>query len=405
MQLKLLNFHKVLSLFASNIVGAFIALIIYQSTQSFAWAFVYMIGFQLLKVLFSQLLYKPMQRKPQLFLLLTVIPFLIYSLSILLLDTDLKLLGIFLVLIFQALSDSFKELPMDFVYNYCSNGNSSSTGLTRFFEYLGKIIAFFVGGLLLDYLAKWIVVIVACSTYLISVIPLYIYYLKNKHKSGFNVEGISNAVESFRKIRIKKRQLNVISKKVLATYFFVYFVFCAFDAMQMIFSLYLFKVSAESYSYSSYIQIACTVAMAIGIYLSGKWDEKKDLTKYVCFCSVIVGVLSIIVPFVTQAMWLVVILFAIMGFFLSTISLFCYSRMVSRCTILGRSNTALLIRMQSSRISQIFMYIIATIFSATIIPAFFAIGTMMISGAYVIPQGEEYTRNMMVDYLNNNKMY
>ena len=153
MQLKLLNFHKVLSLFASNIVGAFIALIIYQSTQSFAWAFVYMIGFQLLKVLFSQLLYKPMQRKPQLFLLLTVIPFLIYSLSILLLDTDLKLLGIFLVLIFQSLSDSFKELPMDFVYNYCSNGNSSSTGLTRFFEYLGKIIAFFVGGLLLDYLA------------------------------------------------------------------------------------------------------------------------------------------------------------------------------------------------------------------------------------------------------------
>lgn len=405
MQLKLLNFHKVLSLFASNIVGAFIALVIYQSTQSFAWAFAYMIGFQTLKALFTQILDKSMRRKPQLYLLLTVIPFLIYSLSILLLDTDLKILGIFLVLIFQAMSDSFKETPLDYVYNYSCEGNSSSTGLTRFFEYLGKIIAFFVGGLLLDHLAKWIVVVVACVVYLISVIPLYIYYLKNKSKSGFNVESVSNAVESFDKIRIKKRQYDVISKKVLATYFFVYFVFCAFDAMQMIFSVYLFKVSAESYSYSSYIQIACTVALAVGIYLSGKWDEKKDLTGYVCFCSIIVGVGCVVVPFVIQWIWLVIMLFAIMGFFLSTISLFCYSRMVTRCKILGKSNASLLVRMQSSRASQIFIYIVATACSATILPVFFVIGGVMASGAYFIPTCEEYTRKMMVDYLHNNKMY
>lgn len=405
MQLKLLNFHKVLSLFASNIVGAFIALVIYQSTQSFAWAFAYMIGFQALKVLFNQFLFKSMQRKPQLYLLLAIIPFLLYSLSILLLNTSYKILGIFLVLIFQALSDTFKEVPMDLVYNYSCEGNSSSTGVTRFFEYLGKIIAFFVGGMLLDNLEKWIVIVVACATYLLSVIPLFIYYLKNKNKSGFNVESVSNAVESFDKIRIKKRQFDVISKKVLATYFFVYFVFCAFDAMQMTFSLYLFKVSAESYIYSSYIQIACTVALAVGIYLSGKWDEKKDLTGYVCVCSIIVGVLSILAPFAIGQIWLVIIMFAIMGFFLSTISLFCYSRMVTRCKILGKSNAALLIRMQSSRASQIFVYCIATALSASILPVFFVIGGVMISGAYFIPKGEEYTRKMMVDYLHNNKMY
>ena len=405
MQLKLLNFHKVLSLFASSIVGAFIALIIYQSTQSFAWAFVYMIGFQTLKVLCNQIFNKSMQRKPQLFLLLTIIPFLLYSLSILLLDTNLKILGIFLVLIFQAISDSFKETPLDYVYNYSCDGDSSSTGLTRFFEYLGKIIAFFVGGLLLDNLEKWIVVVVACITYLISVIPLYIYYLKNKNNSGFNMESISNAVEGFENIRIKKHQYDVISKKVLATYFFVYFLFCAFDAMQMIFSVYLFKVSAESYSYSSYIQIACSIALAIGIYLSGKWDEKKDLTKYVCVCSIIVGAGCVIVPFVVQWIWLVIVLFAIMGFFLSTISLFCYSRMVTRCKILGKSNAALLIRMQASRTSQIFIYGVEAVCSATILPVFFVIGGLMASGAYFIPTCEEYTRKMMVDYLHNNKMY
>ena len=81
MQLRLLNFHKILSQFASNIVGAFIALILYQSTGSFTWAFIYLVANMVLRLIFSRLFFKPMQAKPQVFLVWRLFPFLFYSLA------------------------------------------------------------------------------------------------------------------------------------------------------------------------------------------------------------------------------------------------------------------------------------------------------------------------------------
>jgi predicted MFS family arabinose efflux permease len=406
MQLQLLNFHKIVSQFATNIVGAFVALIIYQSTGSFTWAFAFLVASQLLKIVFTKLFYHFLQNKPQLALLIRTIPFLLYSLSILLLNTQYQILAIISILIFQSLSEAFRELPLEYVFNYSiSDRVGAQNGLSRFLEYLGVIIAMLMGGLFLDNLEKWVVVIVSCISYLISVIPLFVYYLKNKKKEGFNHEAVSNAVESYKVINIKKHQLDVLRGKILRNYFWVYFFFCAFDAITDVFSLYLFKVSAESYSFSAYIQMAFNGMFGLGCLIVGRMDEQIDLTKFVIITCLISSVVVVFIPFAIQTIWLEVLLFSLLGFLNSFSSIFIYSRMTTRCKILGVNNKSLYNRSQSSRYARTVISGLCMIGSVMLPVSFFIMGAASLFCAFYIPKKEEQSRVYLVDFLQNNKMY
>ena len=65
--------------------------------------------------------------------------------------------------------------------------------MTRVFEQLGSIIAVVAGGLFLDYLETYVLIIVAMSIYIISTIPLLIFYIRSRKNKGFNKELVSNA--------------------------------------------------------------------------------------------------------------------------------------------------------------------------------------------------------------------
>lgn len=406
MQLKLLNFHKVLSQFASNIIGAFIALIVYESTQSFTYAFLFMVCAMLLRVLVTFLFYNLMSKKPQIFLALRFIPFFLYSISLLLLDTNSVVLGIVLSSIFYAFDVAFKDIPMELVFSYSTfNKGASSNGLSRLFEYVGYILAIILGGLFLDNLPKIYVIIISCGAYLISVIPLVIYYFKQKNTSGFNKDAVSNAVESFKGIKIKKRQHDIISKKMLIRYFLIYLLFCAYDALMPTFSLYLFKVSLESYSFVSYIQAGFYAMFGLGCYVAGKLDEKLDLTKIASIFCIASALLVCLTPFVYNYIWLEVFLYAAIGFMYSFISIFCYSRMMTRCKIMGIGNKALRNRAEAGRVAQSIIYLVAAISPVMFIPSLILGAVMFASCALFIPINEEKTRKMLVDYLENNKLY
>lgn len=406
MQLKLLNFHKILSQFSSNIVGAFIALIVYQSTGNFSYAFLFLILNMILRLIFSALFFKQMENHPQLFLFIKIIPFLFYLLSILLLDTHPKVLGIIIAAVFHGISTSFKELPMELTYSYSAlNKGATSNGFSKLLENLGIILAIIMGGLFLDNLPKWIPIIISCTVYLISIIPLFLYYLLHKKEGTFNKDATSNAIESFKDIKIKEHQQQVISKKLLVRYFFIYFCFCVYDGLMNLFSLYLFKVNAECYSFTAYIQAGFYGLFGLGCFVAGKLDDKIDITTLCCFACVISGALVCVVPFVANIIALEVVLFSLIGFLYSFISIFCYSRMMTRCKIMGIGNKALNGRAQASRLTQIFIYSICAISPVMFIPAFFVTGIMFASCCYSIPKNEERTRKMLVDYLENNKLY
>ena len=406
MQLKLLNFHKIFSQFASNIVGAFIALIIYKSTNNFSFAFLFLCISMLLRIILTKIFYKQMTKYPQVFLLLRIIPFLLYSLSLLLLDTKHQILGIVLSVIFYAFAVTFKDIPMELTFSYSSmNKGASSNGFSRLLEYSGVIAAIILGGLFLDNLPKWVVIIIACGSYLISVIPLFIYYVKQKNSTGFNKEAISNAIESFKNIKIKKHQQSVITKKLLFRYFIIYFLFCVYDALMSLLSLYLFKVSSSSYGFVSYIQASFYAFFGLGCFVAGKLDDRIDITNIVSLFCILSGIVVCIVPFVYSFIWLEVLLFAIIGFMYSFISIFCYSRMMMRCKIMGVGNMALYYRAQASRTSMILIFGIAAISPVLFVPTFLIVGGIFASRSFAIPLNEESTRKMLVDYLENNKLY
>ncbi len=406
MQLKLLNFHKILSQFSSNIVGAFIALIVYQSTNNFSYAFLFLVLNMFLRLLFSTFFFKKMERHPQLFLFIKILPFLFYSLSVLLLDTEYKLLGIIIAAIFHGISTAFKELPMELTFSYSAlYKGASSNGFSKLLENLGIILAIILGGLFLDSLPKWIPIIISCVVYLISIIPLFLYYLIHKKENTFNQDAISNAVESFKDIKIKKHQQEIISKKLLLKYFFIYFCFCIYDGLMNLFCLYLFKENAECYSFTAYIQASFFGLFGLGCLLAGKLDDKIDLTNICCICAAVSGVLVCVVPFLVNLIILEIFLFGIIGFLYAFVSIFCYSRMMMRCKIMGISNKALNNRAQASRLVQVFLYGLCAISPVMFIPAFFVTGAVFASCAISIPYNEEKTRKMLVDFLENNKLY
>jgi hypothetical protein len=72
---------------------------------------------------------------------------------------------------------------------------------------------------------------------------------------------------------------------------------------------------------------------------------------------------------------------------------------------MGVSNLALLNRAQASRCSQMIIYGIAMISPVMFIPAFILTGVIFASCSFAIPINEEKTREMLVDYLQNNKLY
>lgn len=406
MQLKLLNFHKILSQFSSNIVGAFVALIVYQSTNNFSYAFLFLILDMFFRLATSSLFFKQMQKYPQVFLFIKIVPFLLYLFSVLLIDSKIKILAIIMCGVFHGISTTFKELPMELIFSYSAlNKGASSNGFSKFLENMGIILAIIAGGTLLDNLDKWVPILISCITYLVSVVPLFIYFLMHKKENTFNQDATSNALESFRDIKIKEHQQKVICRKLLLCYFIIYFCFCAYDGLMNVFSLYLFKVNAECYSFTAYIQASFYAMFGIGGLLAGKLDEKIDLTIICCLCCVISGIVVCTVPFAANLIILEVFLFAIIGFLYSFISIFCYSRMMMRCKIMGIGNTALARRGQASRGVQVLLYAIGAISPVMFIPLFFIIGASFASCAYIIPKGEEYTRKMLVDYLENNKLY
>ncbi len=405
MQLKLLNFHKILSSFATNIVGAFVALIIYQACGSFTYSFLWLVGDHLLRIIYNTCLYKFYTKFPQLALLLRLVPILISTLSVLLLDVNL-IAGVLLILFFHPMTISFKELPMEITFNYSTvDKGASSTGVSRVFEYVGNVVAIIMGGLFLDYLERYIVIIIAVACYLISVIPLVIYYVKQKNTSYFNSEATSNAEQGYKNIVIKQKMKKRTIKKLVLKYSFIYFVFAVFDSLMNISMLYMFYTGSEAYSYAGYIQAAFYGFYGIGSLVAGVIDEKKDINVITYIFCILAGISVLFIPLVISNIFVSVLLYSLIGFFYSFVSLFVYSRMMPKARIMGCSNLALYGRVTGCHSSMVMMDAICIAGSVMFIPAFVVIAVFFASTAIFAPINEEKTRELVVDYLQNNNLY
>lgn len=401
-QLKLLNFHKMIANFANNLVGAFISLIIFQTTGKLSLAVVYWVVNHGLRLLITISLKKLYGRYPQLFLLIRIIPMILYNLFIFMLDVNI-VIGIIGVCIFNALDTSLNNLSKEVIFNYSSltqKAENSSIGITRLFEQIGTIVALLIGGYLLD-LNKTLVVILSITIYGISVIPLVSFYIKSRKQKTFNKDATSNAITTLSKKDELKVASHKLTKELLWTYFFVYFSFAFLDLLTSTFNMYVFQQVGQ-FSTAGILSAIFNCFYAIGFYVAGILNNKRDMTTLVSIACVIIGVCVIALPFidVNKLFLLVCVIYAIIPFSYTFISLFVLDRMLNKSRIMACSNKALFMR-ETGCVSA---YCVGYSFGFIgLLPIFFVIGLTMIASSAIIPVCEEKTRKNLVDYLENNE--
>lgn len=407
MQMKYLQFHKLLSNFAQELVGAFIPLILYKETGNITLAISYYIIQRVILTIFDYIFKNQFVKRPQLFLLLRTIPMLLYYIFTLLIDTNVWI-ACTGILIFSGMSEAFKYIPTDEVYNYNTlNSGSNTLGITKVIERIGVVAAQLLGALFLDNLSKEILIVVSLTIYLISTLPLFISYFKYRKVSSFNVEGISNAQQTFVKDEEKAKKGKIITKKIFIIYSISYALFCMCDLNTSLFGLFLY-VKVDKYYIVGILSVLYYAIQIPFNYLVGKIDAKKDLLPYVVVSSIVtgaftftIGLLMLSSNFSNTLIVISLVLFLLMGAMYPFVTIFFFDRMILKSKILGKSSAMIVTREFSGTFGQLISVVPAI--GGSFMAAFVCMGIAFIICGATLPKVEEKTRKLLVNYLQNNQ--
>lgn len=406
MQLKLLNYYKMISNIASNLVGAFVPLIIYNITGSIVLAVSFLAMRSFFRLISLLIFKKIIQRKPELFLFFRLFAMVLYCTCLTFISQQL-FVGCVLCALFSGLDQSFNNLSVETLLNYAmsSNMDSKSIGRTRVFEKLGVFAGLIVGGLILD-VNVLIVYIMAVLLYLIAILPLFVYYLRNRKKASFNKELVSNAVLKDKDVEHKKGTLKYVFTSVLLCYGVVYAGTASLDIVSGMFNLATMQTGGVSYSLCSMFILTIDLAYCISNIVMSKLDRKYDLLNVVRIACLVECVVLVAITFV-NIVPIIFVLFAIFGFACAMISAFILQRFVQKSRILGKSNEALVVREIACVSAYVVLYLIVVVFAVleVSIRYFFLVSAVtMIISVFLIPYMEERTRKMLVDYVEDNEV-
>lgn len=400
MQFKLYNFHNFLGNFATTLVGAFIPLIIYKSTSSIRLAVLFLLGQGLCRIIANYLFKKLCATKPQLVLILRIIPLTIYNICLIYLDSFV-IPCIVLIMISYGVSLSLKNNATNVLLNYMSKKKSESKlTRTRIVGALSAIVAAVAGGIFIDW-NQTLLIIFSLSLYLISVVPLFVHYLFNKDKDGFNKDFISNmAIIHDKQPQLKEKRKSLV-KKFLLNYFLFYGIFCVVDNFTSMYTLYLF-IDVPTFTKAGYVNAMFQLANLIGVLLVNLISKKYDLKFANMLSGILCGVSVTLIPFVYNNL-LVVLLFFIFGVSYAICSYFMMNSLMTKGKIVGCSNEALLCQQDGVIAGQMVNPIIIIII-AEIKPVFFVMfGTLLIYSIYTYI-AEQKMRDELVDYLEDNEI-
>ena len=400
MQVKLLNLHKLLSNIATNLVGAFIPLIIYNATGKLLYGIIAYSLQYVVRTIVTFIFKKMFLNKPQLSLVYRIIPIILYSVSILLIDKYLWV-GIVGAVLFYGTSEAFKNLPKEVIYNYSTLENAGDgIGLTRLFEQVGTLAAFIVGGYILD-ISKVTVIIISLSIYAVSCIPLLVYYFKSVNQVGFNKDFTSNAREDAKKNEKRFNQGEKVGKKIITSYMVTYFIYCFVDALSTAYMLLIMTKGSGNYSQAGIFTAVYNGAYGVGAYLFGILFDKKDTTGWIIGCSLVMAGCVMGIAF-AKNIYVLYVLFAVVGFAYGLLPLFMFQNLLAKIRILGMSNRALVQREYACGMSVAVSILFGSF--GTLLPVFIAISSALTITAYRMPYNEAKTRRLLVNYLQNNEI-
>lgn len=409
MELKLLNFNRVMANISTKLVGGFIPLIVYNNVAShkLTFAILTIVLEYLLSFLFAYVLKPLLIKKPQLFLFLRIIPIFIYEILLLFVDKN-PLFCVIGIGVAYSLSYAFKYIPTEVLFAYVNAQKKAGTGkqlaISKIFEQLSIILGVILGGVFLDYLRMEIMIIVSITLYLIGAIPQLLYYVIHK-SSKVNQEYASYAHIVLKEKSIDKEFANNVSKKLRWIYAIFNFLQESWQSIYVMIPLLTFMLTGK-FTYSAMATAIFDVLYGVGCYIAGKLNHKKDLTVIASIMGVVVGLMGVAfgLSFLyinENNIWLIYIISAVMALCYSFAYFFMYDRLLKKSKIVGRNTTCI--------INKIFMFFLSTCFVSSFgiisLPTAFCVGggMSMLSGT-MIPYVEEKTRRMLVDHLEDNEI-
>ncbi len=406
MELKLLNFNRIMANISTKLVGGFIPLIVYNNvaTHKMELALLTLILEYLLSLIFGIILKKYLISKPQLFLFLRIIPIIVYEI-LLLYVANSPIVCVIGIGVAYAVSYAFKYIPTEVLFAYINATKKVGTGkqlaISKTLEQLSIIVGVLVGGLFLDFLDMSVMIIVSISLYAIGAIPQLIFYIVNKKKSKINQEYASYAHIALKETSQDREFANKVSKKVRTQYVIFYFLQESWQAIYNMIPLLTFTLTG-GYTYAAIATAIFDGVYGVGCIIAGRLNNKKDLTVVSTVFGVVVGIMSIAMIFVkANYIWVIYILCGVMAFAYSFAYFFMYDRMLKKSKLIGRNTTCI--------INKIYMFMLSTCCIVTCgfisLPVAFCVGGgLSIVSGVSIPYTEEKTRRMLVDHLEDNEI-
>lgn len=403
MQLYLLQAHRFLSNFSNNLVGVFIPLLVYQYMITIAgsWLSIFvalgtMAAIKLLDVLFIVIFKKFLFQKPQICLLLRIIPIFFFEILMIFIDKS-PILCIIGICVFSALSRTFGEIPNTAIYNYVSVDKKERTlGWTTFIEQMGYVVALVCGGLFLDNLPTAYLIIASLSIYTISVVPLVLFYIKNKRNPSFNQESITNAEEFYSKTDNDKTKK--VKKQFVLGYFLYSSLACIIDVFYCLLSFSIY-IGSSSFFMSGIMCGLFDFLYGFTYMFVGYWYEKKDLKLWAILSGIFICVSYVVIAF-TNIQWLTCVLFALNGAVYPILVMYVYQSLLNKSRILGVSNRVLFARTCGWYGIEGVGYVFSGL--CGILPGFIFVAVVGIIGCILIGINEDKTNKLLVDFINNN---
>ncbi|MBQ7352208.1 MAG: MFS transporter [Clostridia bacterium] len=400
MQFKLLNFHNLVGNFATSLVGTFIPLMIYKQTGSIRLAVLFIFGQCLVRLLSNHIFKKLFNKYPQITLMIRIIPLVIYNICLIFLDRFM-VWGIVIIIITYGMSLSLKNNAVGVILNYSSKNNTSKKlASTRVVESISAIVAAISGGLFIDWNQTWLIIL-SLSLYLISVIPLFIYYLCNKGSRGFNQDFSSNVAITYDKDPQLKQKRKSLVKKFLVQFFVFYALFCFMDHFTSLYSLYLF-ISAPTFAQAGYITAMFYVSYLVAILFLDWISKKIDLNSINFVCGIICAVPIALIPLIKNYIAIYSLIF-VFGFTYSICSYFMMNSLMEKCKIVSANNKALVARQDGIILGQVAASLVVFIIG-DIFPIFFVMAGMLIVYSIYSFIVEKRLRKNLVDYIENNEI-
>lgn len=221
----------------------------------------------------------------------------------------------------------------------------------------------------------------------------------NRKDKFLNAELVSNVAVINEKNAIKSREQKTIIFKVLTSYFIAYLLFCFCDFFTTLLNLYIFFNNPNAYAYLGIAMAFYNGAYGAFGWIYGKMQSRYDTTPLFIACCLTVAFAMVISPFLIGNKILLMYCMVVFGCAYSVVCAFVLNRMLIKTRIMGVSNGANYLRSEGSSFAII---ISSFILLAGFMPAFITLGAMLVVSAVYIPANEEYTRKLLVDYIQEN---